>query len=362
MSFDFSAAGRSARERIPTPKVPMESIRTRSRAARARGRAQALAACAAIAIVTIGAGTGLGAKISNGVHIWLSGGQVSMQMRSFVMVRDPMATDLRDAIAHATFPVVLPVGLPAGSRVFGIQAIPAERPSVIVIAYHDPAGRDGGSFVLLDPAVVEDRGTVQAAAARLGPVYEWRLHEETVLAGKKFLSPSDIERIKAAMAASSPSDSLAATESALTKVTVLGGESERLAIAERFRPQTGPSFLLGQHQTESIPRLAKTGAPILDVRTFRATKVPYANGQLDYSHLTGSTSKTIAISPNGVRAIDAVLRSAAGGHHGDCACEVLFSRPNGNTYWIWTIPMSGSAAGVKKYAVDARTLAVTAAT
>jgi hypothetical protein len=368
MSFDFSAAGRSARERIPAPEVPMESIRTRSRAARTRGRVQTLVACVAIFAGVVGAGSGLGAKIYDGVRVWLSGGEMSMTMTSFVMVREPTARDLRDAIAHATFPVVLPVGVPAGSHVIGIELTPAERPSVIVIAYHDRAGREGGSFALLDPAVVDREGGLQAASARFGPVYDWRLRGEIVLTSKRvvsksFLSADDLARVKAAMARSSPTESLAATEPLLTKVTVIGGgASERLALAERYRPRTGQSVLIDQVQVPSIPRLAQRGAPILDMRTYRATKVPYVNGQLDYAHVTGAASKTIAVSPNGVRAIAAVLRSTgAGDHPNACRCEVLFNQPSSKTYWVWTIPTSGSSDGVKKYVVDARTFSVTPA-
>jgi hypothetical protein len=70
-----------------------------------------------------------------------------------------------------------------------------------------------------------------------------------------------------------------------------------------------------------------------------------------------SKSHSVAISAGGMRAIAAVLRSKS---HGalECGCEVLFNQPNASTYWIWTIPLQASDAA-RKYAVDARTFAVT---
>jgi hypothetical protein len=363
MPFDFSTAGRSARERIAVPGVPMESIRRGSHAARNRARVQAIAACAAIAVGAIGAGTGLGAKIYHGVRVWTHGGQASMRMHSFVMVRDPMAADVRAAIAHATFPVVFPVGVPAVNRIVRIASSPAGRPSALVISYNDPAGREGGSFVLVDPAVVDADREAQAASARLPVAAEWRLGSEIVLVGKNGLSPADAARVKAAMIASSPSASLAAVGSTLPTVTVLDPDAaERLALAEQVRPANGRSVLVGSSELRSIARLAERGAPIRDRRTYHANRVPYAGGKLDYQHLTGTISSTVAIAPGGVRAIAAVLRSANRAGGGGCGCNVLFNQPNSGTYWIWTIPASGAADGVQKYAVDATTFAVTPAT
>ena len=361
MSFDFSATGRAAREQITVPEIPMESIRSRSHALRARGRVQALAACAAISVGAIGAGTGLGVKIYDGVHVWLSGGKAAMAVQTFVMVREPTAADVRKAIAHATFPVVFPVGMPVGSRVFGIEATPAGRPSAIIIAYRNTGGAEGATFVLLDPAVVDAQGAAaRTAAARFGRVDDWRIGGEIVLVASHRLPPSDLERIKAAMLTSSPSVSLAATEAIAPKVVIVGGH-DRLDRAERLRPPNGSTVLVDQGTVRSITLGGKSGQAILDRRVFRATKVPYANGEMDYRNVKGVPSKAIAVTANGVRAIAAVLRSTGAGRHGnDCGCEVLFSQPNGTTYWIWTMPAS-AAGPVKKYSVDARTLVVTPA-
>lgn len=357
MSFDFSESGRSAREHIPVPELPLASIRTRTSAARARARLQAVLACAAITLGAIGAGSGVGEKIYTGVRVWLSGGKVAMRMDSFVMVRQPTAADVREVTAHATFPVVFPVGIPAGSQLSLLVGSPAGRPSAIVVSFHDRNGADGPSFVLLDPSVVNASSSgMRAASATVGEGYDWRVGGEVVLAGKRRVSAGDVSRIKAAMAASSPRASLALLDTMVAKIAVLGGPN-RLKLAERYAPSTGHSVLLDQAQTRwLVPQLAKSGAPILDHRMLHATFVPYADGQIDYRHVRGTPSKVVAVPPGGVRAIDAVLRTRAGAN---CGCEVLFNQPNAAAYWVWTIPMSGPEAGVKKYAVDATTFAVT---
>lgn len=351
MSFDFSAQARSARDLIPVPAVPMDAIRGRSNAARKRGRLRALVACAAIFVVAVGAGAGVGAKIYDGVRVRLAGGSAQMRMHSALMLRQPTASELRGVVARATFPVVFPAGLPAGTRVDAVYATPDGRPRAIFIRYLNPAG-DGGSFVLLDPDVVETDGAFLKASASLGDAYDWRVGGEIVLTGKNSISPDGVARVKAAMANVSPAQSLAATEAMLPTVTVLG-DPVRLQIAERIRPQNGRSVLLSPNELRSISRLAKRRAPVLDSRTFHLTRIPYANGQIDYRKARGRRSTAIGVSASGVRAIDAVLRSAGGAKR--CGCEILFNQPNGTTYWVWTISMSGPAVA-KKYAVDARTL------
>ena len=112
-------------------------------------------------------------------------------------------------------------------------------------------------------------------------------------------------------------------------------------------------MLIDRNQTRSVAALAAQGRPILDMRVFHVTDVPYVNGAPDYSRAKGWNARTVAIPPGGVRAIAAVLRSAGG----DCGCEVLFNQPNPAAYRIWTIPLAASAE-VKAYEVDAKTLEV----
>ncbi len=357
MSNEFSAQGKSARELIPVPDLAMESIRIRSRAARTHARAQALIACAAISIGAIGAGA-VGSKLYDGVRVWLAGDKAAIRLDSFESVFEPMASDVRAAAAHATFPVVFPVGIPAGSRVRMLTVSPPAHPRAIIVSYENHAGGDGPGFVLLDPAVFEVNGAAQIASAQVGPAYDWRVGGEVVLAGRARFSLQDRDRVKTAMLQSSPRESLAAIDTMVFKIMVLG-RAERVEVAERSAPRSGRSVLLAQYLVRTIPRLVKSGAPIIDRRAARVVKVPYVNGQFDYRHMRAVPGHAIGVPANGVRAIGAVLRSTvAGGDGGDCKCEIMFNQPNSAAYWVWKIPMSGPPT-VKKYAVDARTFAVT---
>ena len=313
----------------------------------------------AICLAAVGTGAGVGAKIYDEMHVWLSGDKSAIVVHSGVIMRHPMGSELRDAIAHATFPVVFPVGVPAGTRVDMVILAPAGHPSYVTVSYQGKAGFKA-SFALVDPAVV----TADAAKLPTGPVgishgtfSQWRAGGEIVAVRANSIPADDLNRIKAAMAATSPRDSLAITETMLPKITVLGG-TVRLEIAERYRPPNGRSVLLDQAYTLMIPRLAKRSQPMLDSRIDTVDNVKYAKGDLASAHRVKGPNVP-AVSAGGVRAIDAVLRFNGDGRKRDCRCEVLFSQPSRTAYWVWSIPLSGPAAA-RKYTVDAKTFAVSA--
>lgn len=360
MDSDFSTMGRLARETIPVPALPMDSILSRSHAARARGRLGTFAACAAVTLAAVGFGTGVGAKIYDGVHVWLAGGRARVIVHSGTIMRHPMASELRTAIAGATFPVVFPVGIRADSRIDMVTLAPADHPSVITLSYDNGTGFRA-AFALIDPAVVDPnvRG-IPTGAARPPSVrtpYRWRVGGEIVIvADKQHITLADVSRIKAAMAASSPQASLALTETMLPEITVLGG-TVRLKVAERYRPSTGRSVLLDQAYLRSIPGLVAHGKSMLDTRISTIDNIAYANGDIH----TGNARKSnaVAISAGGVRAIDAVMRSAGVARgRTDCNCEILFNQPDASAYSVWIIPLSGPETA-KKYSVDAKTFEVT---
>ncbi|MDB5068972.1 MAG: hypothetical protein JWM87_83 [Candidatus Eremiobacteraeota bacterium] len=359
MDSDFSTMGRSARELIPVPALPLESIRSRSHRVRARGRMRAFVAFAAVSLCALGAVGGVGAKIYHGAQVWLSGGQVTSMVDSGILMRQPTAAELRNVIARATFPVVFPVGVPAGSRVYMVTLAPADHPSMITVSYQNDRSGFKASFALLDPAVVNsgDAALPGGSAPPLRAAYHWRAGGETVAVLKNLISLRDANRIEAAMAEASPAGSLAVTEAMLPKMTVLGA-TVRLAIAERYRSANGRSVLLDQAYLRTIPLLVQRGRPLIDSRIAYITQIAYAHG--DIAKGVSRQPKDIAISAGGVRAVDAVLRSTGTAHDRDCGCEILFNQPSASVYWIWKIPFSGSA-GVSKYSVDARTFAVTPA-
>jgi hypothetical protein len=354
MASDFSTIGRAARALISVPEVPINEIRARSYKAAARERVRNVVG-GAMCLVVLGAGVTVGAKLYNGARVWLYGGEAAVTVRSMVMVRQPMASDLRALNAHTTFPIVFPVGLPAGTRVSMIMFAPAERPSSVTLEYRNDRTNFHAGISLFDSATVNANDATLPTGAERPPfraAYHWQVGKEIVLVPKTSISTHDAERIEAAMRRVSPASSLASTDSMLRKVTVLGGSSELADVAERYAQATSSSVLLDEHVVRDIPRLVKQGKPVLDTRTVFLSNIPSVHGEPDFSKATLNWPKVVVVPVVGVRAIDAVLRSTK--VRGTCGCEILFSQPDDETYWIWKIPPSGLAA--TKYVVDAKTL------
>jgi hypothetical protein len=353
MAANFSTAGRTARERIPVPAVPLETIRERSRAAARREGVRNAILCATLAFAVVGAAAGLGSKIYDGIRVWLSGGTAAIEIRSLVTVSDPTATDLRNAITRATFPVVLPVGLPAGSRVVRLAFAPAERPTSVYLLYENRrTGRSAG-FLLTDSSVVNTPGLLLpsgAARPRFGQVYQWRTADETVIVPQESdISSADANRIEAAMARANPASSLAENETLLRRIIVLGGFPQVADVAERIAPPQTVSVLVDRGHLRQVPSLVKSHQPMLDSRAVYLSDIPSVRGRPDFSRATLRWPKVVVISANGVRAIASVLRSSRS--PAECNCEILFQQVRSNVYRIWKIPIVPGAP-VRKYTVD----------
>jgi hypothetical protein len=353
MRADFSDMGRAARELIAAPVVPMEAIRGRAQAARVRDRARMLIACVALAVSALAATVGLDGRIYEGIRIWLSGGKAAIEVRSLVFVSNPTSPDLRRAVAQATFPVILPVGVPGGSRIIRIGFAPADRPNSIYVQYRH--SRFNVGFLLVDSADVNaGQAFMPTGVARpqFGNVYQWRVGGETVIVPQKAsISADDIERVEAAMMKTTPSDSLAANEAMLYRIINLSGLSQIADVAQHVAPPRGPSVLVGRALLASIASLAQRRKPLLDRRTVYLSNIPSVHGRPDFSKAALRWPNVAVISANGVRAIDAVLRSTPGGR---CGCEILFHQLSPQSYWIWTIP-TATGAPVKKYStINAR--------
>jgi hypothetical protein len=353
MLSEFGFAGKAARNAIAVPALSIESIRRRARAGSMRERVRGLAAVVTIAIALLGAGV-VGAKIYGGIEIWLKGDEGSVAVHSLVMVRNPRPDELRQIAASATFPVVFPVGVPAGSRILRVMYSPADHPSSINVDYgFDPSFRAG--FLIIDPSLVHN--AEQPGATRSGPVYHWRVGRQIVIVPKRVISQSDVARVQVAMAASSPTESLNAAIAMLPRVWTLGAGGMRMSIAERLAPKPGLSVLLDSQWVRSIAQRRARGEALRDQRTITIAHIPNAGGVPEYAKATGiSMQNVMVVSVGGVRGIDAVL-SASGTNRADCACEVLFYQPNTAAYWVWIIPTTGPEVA-RKYTVDAATLAV----
>jgi hypothetical protein len=359
MHSDFSAIAKLEREGIAVPATPLETIFSRSRALRSRDRLRMVLTCGAL-IGAIGAGT-VAPKLYDGIQFWMHGDRWAVIVNSMAIMSPPSATDLRTVTASATFPVVYPVGLPAGTHLIRAIYAPADHPTSITLQYLNPRSGLQSDFTLVDPRAVN--ATAFPAAGDRRPHFaelrqrQWRVGSETVIAFQGNARPSYAQAIERAMLAATPSESLSATENTLWRLRVLGGTYELANAADRIAPESG-GVLIDRGNLRLIPKLARANRPLLAARTTYLTHIPYVNGQPQYNRASLSWEHTVAIPADGIRAVAAVMAAAdESGRWTDC-CEILYAPSQDGSYTLWTLPVSGSVP-VKKYLVNAETYRVT---
>lgn len=343
MQSDFTTRARLARATLPVPDYPADRIRSRARAATVRSRARLFAVAGGLVLAAVGMQTGFAAKLTDGVRVWLSGSKAAVAVESFAMVGYPTATQVRAAVAHATFPVTLPVGLPADARIQRIAYSPADRPSFIMIQYSGRNGFNAG-FSIVDTSAVAT-GTPSLPGAGTPPAFQpvdrWTAGAETVLVPS--LDSARRARIEAAMRGTTPAQSITANEALGWQVIVLGGRPDDALRAERLVSPGAHAVLLDRGHLRWITDLLKHERPMPDGRAVELTHIPNVNGEPDYAHATLRFTHAVAVPIVGMRAIVAAL--SASHTSASCACEVLLEGPQANGYRVVTIPLA-PAAGV----------------
>uniref|UniRef100_E6Q7H9 Uncharacterized protein n=1 Tax=mine drainage metagenome TaxID=410659 RepID=E6Q7H9_9ZZZZ len=110
--------------------------------------------------------------------------------------------------------------------------------------------------------------------------------------------------------------------------------------AARIVPAGANAVLIDRGHAREIPSLAKAGRPLLDSRTIDLTHIPAVNGYPQYNRAKYRWLKTVAIGPDGVRAVPRAMRESG------CAttCEFLYTKKSANSAWVWAIPVAGGAA------------------
>jgi hypothetical protein len=346
MPFDFSTAGRAARDTIAVPAIPYDAIRRRSNQADFRARAQLLAACFAIALIGISTATGFAQKTLAGVRIWLSGGKAAVAIDSFVLVRDPLPADVQRIMDSASFSPVFPTHLPPGAHVWTLMYSPSSRPDTISVQYrNERTGYHSGLTVVATSAL--EQGSAAPSSALSSAVYSWRVGDETVLM-LRGMAPAKIDALKADLSSAQPRT---IQPSLLRSVTVLGAPSPVADAVEKYASRG--SVLIGSQFVAQIARLAKANQPLLDSRIVTLTNIPTKNGDPDYMKATYHWSSRAAVPSDGVRAVNAVLRTSAP----NCRCTVLYSGEAGGTYKVALVASSPPYAAVR-YSVSKRTLFV----
>ncbi|MDQ6931266.1 MAG: hypothetical protein M3126_11455 [Candidatus Eremiobacteraeota bacterium] len=349
-----------ARTHIATPEVPLDLILARSQNAGTRGRLRTLVLAFALPLAMIGTAAAFKSSVFDGVRFWLLGNKTAVSINSFATVNEPTAEDLQSITARATFPVVLPVGLPAGMHVSRMQFAPVASPNMLSLDYRNNSGNVSFGITLFGSSAADANiSDVPAANSRMAfqNTYRWRTKNESVLILRRVMSLQNAEQIKAAMMQKDPSESFVETKPTLSRATILGTAPELPKIAQSYAPSSGRSVVVGRQPLASVPELAKRDAPMLDTHIVYLTNIPLIHGAPDYANATLHWPRVVAISSGGVRALNAVLRST--GAQTDCNCFVLFMQPNPRTYEVWKFAR-GTPALLKKYSVDAKTLAVKA--
>jgi hypothetical protein len=210
MQSEFETACANAREDIPVPAFSLAAIRARqARAVPAKvGRRGAFAA---IALGLSMAAIAAAAVIDQG-HVTLtkSGGLV-ISAQTMTMNRRAKDADVAAAAAKMDFKVVLPDGLPPGTKIKNVTAIGT---SGLALGYDLPgAWRRAHHYmnvIIVEPSAL--RGTAKekqrmnlmlggamAAKHKNATASVWRIGNEDVFIQTSVLTSAEAEHIKAAM-------------------------------------------------------------------------------------------------------------------------------------------------------------------
>ncbi len=347
MRFDFSAAGRAARDGIAVPAVPYDAIRRRSHEANFRARAQLLGVCLAVALIGVSTATGFAQKTLATVRIWLSGGKAAVAVDSFVMIRDPLSADAQRVIDSASFTPVLPTHFPPGTHVSRLMYSPSDKPNMISVQYlNDQTGYHSGLTVVATSAI--EQGSAAPLSAVSSTAYSWRVGDETVVIPREHATAAQIQSLKVDLSSAKPRT---LQESLLRTLTVLGARPD-VADAVQKHAVRG-SVLLGRQFVGEIPHLTKLNRPLLDSRIVTLTNIPSKSGVPDYSKATLHWSTRVVVPILGIKAVNAVLHASS--LH--CKCSVLYSGEAGDAYDV-ALVVSSSPYAVVRYSVSKTTMLV----
>ncbi|MHB8463047.1 MAG: hypothetical protein ACYDA1_10395 [Vulcanimicrobiaceae bacterium] len=359
MPSNFAEIGKQLQTAMPVPEIPTASIHNRLRTANARHRSHMFIACAIAAIAILGSGTVLAAVLFGGLRIWLLGDKAAVAIHSFTFISNPNAEDLRRVTADATFPVVLPVGIPKGMYLKHLYYSPADHPNFIGALYGSTKTRGITQFLLVDSSTVnhgEAPTLPDGQKLQIRQVTHWTVGKETVVT----VTPQ--AAVKAAMAGVTPAASLAQTLPLLERIMILGGDQKLVNEADRIAPSTGHSTLIDRGHLSEVAGLVLSHKPMIVLRTNTVDDLPTVGGKPDFAHMKAHHTTETAVSTNGVRAIATLLATHVCGSSGKMGsgftCEILINERSGHAYGIWVLPFNATTPPTK-YNVDPTTFHIT---
>lgn len=216
MQSDLLALCRDARTRIDVPAVPLDAIRSAAQPdriipGRPRWKIWTLSLLSVASIAAAAA-----AATWYGTHVTLTSGAVTLSAdRITAKFRNASSKDVSAAVRSANFPVILPAGLPNGTR---MTSVFTAGPSAVMLGYSLPgawrASRHLVYILLANPAIVSNSSSSTNPAGKITlrvpaldlpssrPPIRWRVGGEEVIVGNNTLTPSELARVKNAMLAS----------------------------------------------------------------------------------------------------------------------------------------------------------------
>jgi hypothetical protein len=218
MRSDLGSICQDARARIAVPPLPLAAIRAGAecRPLPQRGRRRKGLIAAVLAGVSVAA-VAAAAEVLSGTHVSVVRSRaVLVSSDRLTLTKDPSAEELRAAARQAGFPVVLPAGLPAGTK---LHTLALTGSSAVLLQYDLPgAWRRSNhvlTMVLADPKTLAADPNALATApqhGRRGYVLElggapgrgavrWIVGGEAVVVSPGALTPAELARIKRAMLA-----------------------------------------------------------------------------------------------------------------------------------------------------------------
>ena len=387
MRSDFAAACKTAKSKIIIPPVPIERIR--SVAARPQpgwSRRPFVAACAAIAaMVALGAGVAFGGKILSGIHIWLPpAGNATIMADRISFGARPTAESVREIVASAPFHLILPTGLPRGTRLRTIGTLSGAGRRIFMLNYEYPIAtgpRRGFATVMLSGRSFPFTQTVPpfrpigirpVVVMRAHKPVRWFVGREEILVWSS-LTAQQAARMKAAMAATTPEAALNETIAMTGEIIPIGTPQARQT-AERYRQPGINGYLIDGKLISALvrvlPQNASATGTFIDVKSspHRPIVVFYRTPGAPVKSFggpvpTGTVFESVAT--ESIRSVESVLQVVVPGSSRSVAAidvaaryDFLVYAGSGNCDLVWTLPRVPGTLPIERYNVSRRTFNV----
>lgn len=209
MQRDFEAACKYARAGITVPQMNLTAIRTAA-GQQLRRRTHRPRTVVGTAIIVCSMAAIAAGAVVGGSHLRVTphGGLV-LDTANLTMKYHPTSAQIADAIARARFPVVMPAGLPTGTR---LRVIVLADPNVLIMQYDMPGLQRRDNHVLTvfladpsavsgEPARVDQKYQLRIGSHRGNRGHAFRIGGEQVfvVANDGVITASELNAMKAAM-------------------------------------------------------------------------------------------------------------------------------------------------------------------